>query len=227
LESLTGLSRRLSQEISLKILGKERIVRIEVRGNRRIDKDAILSIMQTREGEIISPARLRADLKAIYKMGYFTDVKFDVSDTPEGRILTVIVQEKPAIREIILEDIARIKKLYTDKGYYLAKVDYSLQPITDTEVNLVLEINEGGKIYIKEINFEGNRAFKDKELRKEGGPGTGRGEGSGLLLQSRLCQRQGRRTPDRDPSWKHIYYHSGEGGPAIHCGPSGHPGRPD
>jgi len=195
LESLTGLSRRLSQEISLKILGKERIVRIEVRGNRRIDKDAILSIMQTREGEIISPARLRADLKAIYKMGYFTDVKFDVSDTPEGRILTVIVQEKPAIREIfiqgnrkikdkkirevmelkpfsvasetaILEDIARIKKLYTDKGYYLAKVDYSLQPITDTEVNLVLKINEGGKIYIKEINFEGNRAFKDKELRK-------------------------------------------------------------
>ena len=45
-----------------------------VKGNRRIEKDAILGVMQTREGEILAPAHLREDLKAIYKMGYFTDV---------------------------------------------------------------------------------------------------------------------------------------------------------
>ncbi len=194
LTSLSGLSRQLAQEASLKILGKERITRIETKGNRRIDKDAILSVMQTREGDIISPARLREDLKAIFKMGYFTNVKFDVSDTAEGRILTVIVQEKPAIRRIvvqgnrkikekkileaidlkpftvasetaILENINKIQKLYTGKGFYQAKVDYALEPVTDTEVDLIFKINEGGKVYVKEINFEGNRAFKDKQLR--------------------------------------------------------------
>lgn len=194
LTALAGLSRQAAQEASLKILGKEKITRIEVKGNRRIDKDAILGVMQTREGDIIVPARLREDLKAIFKMGYFTDVKLDISDTPEGRILSVIVQEKPAIRRIIiqgnrkikekkileamdlkpftvasetaiLENISKIQKLYTEKGFYQARVDYSLEPVTDTEVNLVLKINEGGKAYVKEINFEGNRAFKDKQLR--------------------------------------------------------------
>ncbi len=59
--------------------------------------------MQTREGETVNPARLREDLKAIYKMGYFTDVKLDISDTPEGKVLTVMVKEKPAIKEIIIQ----------------------------------------------------------------------------------------------------------------------------
>ncbi len=195
LNALTGLSRQLAQELSLKILGKERIARLNVKGNRRIEKDAILGVMQTREGEVLSPARLRDDLKSIYKMGYFTDVRFDVSDTPEGRVLTVIVAEKPAIKEIltkgnkqvkrdkilevmdikpfsvasetaIRENINKIQNLYREKGFYEARINYELQPVTNTEVNLVLKIEEGGKMAIKEINFEGNKAFKDKELLK-------------------------------------------------------------
>ena len=100
----------MAQELSLKILGKERVAHIVVKGNRRIEKDAILGVMQTREGEILAPAHLREDLKAIYKMGYFTDVRLDASDTPEGRILTVLVKEKPAIREIMVEGNRKLKK---------------------------------------------------------------------------------------------------------------------
>jgi len=195
LKALPGLSRQLAQEASLKILGKERIVRIMVKGNRRIEKDAILGVMQTREGEIISPSRLRDDLKAVYKMGYFTDVKFDVGDTPEGRVLTLLVQEKPAIKEILVkgnnkikrdtilevtdlkpftvaseasirENINKIINLYRDKGFYQAQVTHSLTPVSNTEVNLVLQVDEGGKLAIKEIHFEGNHAVKGKELLK-------------------------------------------------------------
>ena len=195
LQSLTGLSRQLAQELSLKVLGKERIALLDVKGSRRIEKDAILGVMQTREGEVLAPARLREDLKSIYKMGYFTDVKFDLSDTPKGRVLTVIVQEKPAIKEIltkgnkkvkrdtilevmdlkpysvasetaIRENINKIQKMYREKGFYEAKITFDLEPVTKAEVNLVLRINEGDKLAIKEINFEGNKTFKDKELRK-------------------------------------------------------------
>jgi outer membrane protein insertion porin family len=194
LNALTGLSRQLGQELSLKILGKERIAHLNVKGNRRIEKDAILGVMQTREGEILSPGRLREDLRSIYKMGYFTDVKFDLSDTPEGRVLTVIVKEKPAIKEIltkgnkklkrkdildaidlkpfavaseaaIQENVNKIQNLYREKGFYEARITYELVPVTNTEVTLVFHINEGGKLAIKEIDFEGNKAFKDKELR--------------------------------------------------------------
>ncbi len=195
LTALPALSRQLAQEASLKILGKERIARIQAKGNRRIEKDAILGVMQTREGDILTPARLREDLKAIYRMGYFTDVRFDVTDTPEGRILTVLVEEKPAIKEISIRGNRQVKKeailetmdlkpfavasetaikdnlnkilnLYREKGFYEARVTYRLEPITKTEVNLVVNVNEGKKVFIKEISFEGNHAFKDKELRK-------------------------------------------------------------
>ncbi len=194
LASLAGLSTQVAQEAGLKILGKERIARIDFKGNRRIERDAILGTMQTREGDIVSPARLREDLKAIYKMGYFTDVKFDLSDTPQGRILTVLLKEKPAIREIIVrgnrkvkrdkileamdikpysvaseaairENINKIVKLYGEKGFYEARITYTLEPFSDTEVNLVLNVDEGAKMYVKDIRFEGNRSFKDSKLR--------------------------------------------------------------
>ncbi|MCG2771327.1 MAG: outer membrane protein assembly factor BamA [Desulfobacterales bacterium] len=195
LHSLSGLSRQMAQELSLKILGKERVVQIVVKGNRRIEKDAILGVMQTREGEILAPAHLREDLKAIYKMGYFTDVRLDASDTPEGRILTVLVKEKPAIREIMVEgnrklkkdkiievmnlkpfsvasegaikeDINKVQQAYREKGYYEAQITYELMPAGEHEVNLMLRVNEGGKMAVKEIEFEGNKAFSAKELRK-------------------------------------------------------------
>ena len=194
LKSLAGLSRQLAQETSNRILGKERINKIVIKGNRRIEKDAILGVMQTREGEIISPGRLRDDIKAVYKMGYFTDVKVDVSDTPEGRVLTLLVQEKPAIKQIIVkgqhkikkekilevtdlkpfmvasetaikENINKIVNLYRDKGFYEAKVTYRFEPVSKNEVNLVLVIDEGGKLQVKDIDFTGNNSVKAKDLR--------------------------------------------------------------
>jgi outer membrane protein insertion porin family len=195
LHSLSGLSRQMAQELSLKIVGKERVAHIVVKGNRRIEKDAILGVMQTREGEILTPAHLREDLKAIYKMGYFTDVRLDASDTPEGRVLTVLVKEKPAIREIMVEgnnklkkdkiievmnlkpfsvasegaikeDINKVQQLYRESGYYSAQITYDLMPAGEHEVNLVLHVIEGSKMAVKEIEFEGNKAFSSKELRK-------------------------------------------------------------
>ena len=194
LKALPGLSKQLAQELSLKILGKEKVAHLNVKGNRRIEKDAILGVMQTREGEMVNPARLREDLKAVYKMGYFTDVKMDITDTPDGVVLTVLVTEKPAIKEIITkgnhkvkrdkilevmdikpfsvaseaairENINKIQNMYREKGYYEVHITYELIPVTNTEVNLVLKIDEGGKMAIKEINFEGNEHFKAKELR--------------------------------------------------------------
>jgi outer membrane protein insertion porin family len=221
LAALTGLSRQVAGDAGLRLLGRERLHHIEVKGNRRIEKDAIIGVMQTREGDVLSPLRLREDLKAIYKMGYFTDVKFDVSDTPQGRVLTVIVTEKPAIRDIRIEgnkkikdkkllEVMDIKKLsvaseavikaavekalkeYREKGYYEARITYTLEPVTPEEVNLVVRVDEGGKIYVREIKFEGLKAFKPKDLKKvmetkeKGLPLVSTITGAGKLLKDTL-----------------------------------------
>jgi outer membrane protein insertion porin family len=219
--AIPGLARQLAGEAGLRILGKERVHHLDVKGNRRIEADAILSQMQTREGDLISPVRLREDLKAIYRMGYFTDVKFDVSDTPDGRVLTVIVAEKPAIRDISITGNRKIKektlldameiktlsvasesvikeaiekglRVYREKGYYEAGITYTLQPITPEEVNLVFTVDEGGPVYIREINFEGVQAFKPStlkglmETKEKGLPLISRFTGAGKLVRDTL-----------------------------------------
>ena len=81
----------------------------------------------------------------------------DISDTPEGRVLTVLVKEKPSINEIMMEgnnkvkrdkivevmdlkpfsvaseaaireDINKVQQAYREKGYYEVQISYELVP---------------------------------------------------------------------------------------------------
>ncbi len=194
LASVDQLAAKLAKDAGYKMLGQERIAKTEVKGNRRVEKETILATVQTRPGELTSTLKLREDLKALYNLGSFSDVKIDVTDTPQGRIVTYIVTEKPSISTIIVqgnkkiktkkilealdikpysiaseaaikEAINKLKALYREKGYYEANVTYQLEPVTPSEVNLVLDVAEKGKIYVREIKFEGNSAFSDKQLR--------------------------------------------------------------
>jgi outer membrane protein insertion porin family len=195
ISSLTSLARQLAGDAALRTVGQDRLRKIAVKGNKRVESDAIVGVMQTREGDTVSATRLRDDLKAIYKLGYFTDVKFDISETPDGRILTIIVKEKAAIHRtevrgnfnvkeknlldameiknltvasetIIKEAIEKALKVYREKGFYGAKITYTLEPFTPGEVNLVFNVEEGGPVTIKEIRFSGNSSFSAKELKK-------------------------------------------------------------
>ena len=60
------------------------------------------------------------------------------------------------------------KKKYQEKGYYNTKVLLDTKPDTSSvnTVNMLVRIDKGEKIKIKNINFEGNEAFSDKKLRK-------------------------------------------------------------
>ncbi len=188
------LAAKTAKDAGYKILGEERVAKIEVKGNLRVEKPTILATIQTRPGELTSPVKLRDDLKALYNLGSFSDVKIDVTDTPQGRVVTFIVTEKPSISSILVkgnhkiktkkllealeikpytiasedavkEAINKVKALYREKGYYQAEVTYNFEPVTPSEVNLVLTVEEKGKLYVSEIKFEGNRAFSDKQLR--------------------------------------------------------------
>jgi len=61
-----------------------------------------------------------------------------------------------------------IAEYYVEKGFPDVEVDYRIQRDEQTGFAVVnFDIDEGGKVRITEINFEGNEAFKDKVLRKQ------------------------------------------------------------
>jgi outer membrane protein insertion porin family len=61
-----------------------------------------------------------------------------------------------------------IAAYYVDKGYPDVEVDYRIQRDEKTGRAIVdYDIDEGGKVRIEGIEFEGNEAFTDKKLRKQ------------------------------------------------------------
>jgi len=173
------------------------ISKIEIQGNRRVESDAIRAVIPLKPGDTFDKRKLKDALLAVWRMGYFNDVKLDVSPvrTPgTGYQLTVLVSEKPAIRDIRLEgneelsrddlkdtfevkqfqilDAEAVRKTakkmqekYVEKGYFLAEVTWRLDPLPNNEVDVVFVMNEHAKVTVKEIRFVGNRAIGLDELK--------------------------------------------------------------
>jgi outer membrane protein insertion porin family len=71
-----------------------------------VESDAIRAALPIKPGDTFDKRKLKDTLLAIWKMGYFNDVKLDVSAVRPpgtGYQLTVLVSEKPAIHDIRLE----------------------------------------------------------------------------------------------------------------------------
>jgi len=68
---------------------------------------------------------------------------------------------------LIAETKRKILKLYESEGYLLAEVTEELTPgkLENTQ-NLILDIKEGKKVRIKDIEFNGNEQFSDFRLRR-------------------------------------------------------------
>lgn len=168
-----------------------RIRKIEVQGNLRVEEDGIRLHLKAQPGEPFDAETVNQDIKAIYRMGFFDDVKAEVS--PDGT-LTYTVKERPYVKDVAIEGnvkvktdqiesvlgvrprtildrgklqegIERVRRLYGEQGYVNAVVDYSVAAVENNQANVLLEIEEGKLLLIKDIVFEGNHTFSDSELR--------------------------------------------------------------
>jgi outer membrane protein insertion porin family len=89
------------------------ITKINVEGNRRVEADAIRAALPVKPGDTFDKRKLKDALLAVWKMGYFNDVKIDVSAIPPpgvGYQLTVLVSEKPAVHDIKLEGTEELSR---------------------------------------------------------------------------------------------------------------------
>src|SRR5690606_9338189 len=85
-----GASRPNGREL----LGK-RIDRIQFHGNRKVEDDAIVINMVSKVGGRLELPRVREDIRAMWKMGFFSDITVEVEPSEKGGvILTYSVKEK-------------------------------------------------------------------------------------------------------------------------------------
>lgn len=194
-ENLSVMVKKLVGDISLRLFKRETVARIEVVGNERIEEDAIKRNIRTREGEALVPGTLSEDLKRVYNMGYFDDIKIKSEDEPQGKAIIFEVKEKPTIRRVritgnrifddtdvsealsikrgsilnmymVKSNIKRIESMYKEKNYHNVKVDYNVLSLEKNQADLEFVVEEGGKVRIKEIKFIGNQAYSESDLKK-------------------------------------------------------------
>ena len=198
LDNLSVTTEKLAQEIQagLSGFGGHRIARITIQGNDRVEVDAILGVVQSQEGKSFSEAEVSADLRRIYGMGLFDDVRVEVRDAAGGKEVIFWVEEKPHIKDIefagnrvvereelvdiigytafsvvepkkIAASLEQIKNYYREKGYYNAEVAYEIKNLDAKKVVVSYKIKEGKRLYIRNIEFVGNQAFTDRKLRRQ------------------------------------------------------------
>jgi outer membrane protein insertion porin family len=171
-----------------------KIDRIDVVGNKKVEKEAILEKIGSRPGMTLDNFLLKKDLEKIYSMKYFEIVEAH-QETENGlNILQFKLKEKPIITKITFEgndglsdddlkgqvkskvftildtttikaDVLNLLKFYEEKGYFLASVDFQQKIINEENIELIFNIKEFDKVKVKKINFLGNTAFKDEELK--------------------------------------------------------------
>ena len=196
MENLLSSVSTIGRDVELKIFRREKVARVVIKGNQRIESEAILRRIKTGTGDVYLAKNLAEDLRAIYQMGYFEDIRVESEVSPEGKVVIFTVTEKPTIRVIrvkgakrgykekdikenldiktgsilnifnLQKNVQRIENLYKEKNFHNVEVTYEVLPKDNNQADIIFNIKEGAKARIRKIAFEGNEAFSDKKLKK-------------------------------------------------------------
>lgn len=172
------------------------ILDIQVRGNQIIGTGVILNQIKSRKGEKLVREAVNEDIKRLYGTGYFRDIQIEVEEDPQGYRLVVSVEEKPVVRQILIdgfatfdekdlrkeikilegqildervlkEGVEAIRKKYASKGFRFVEIESELDVNERTkEATIFVHILEGEKYKIKQVRLDGVKAFKEKKVRK-------------------------------------------------------------
>ncbi|MGZ6251906.1 MAG: outer membrane protein assembly factor BamA [Candidatus Binataceae bacterium] len=85
------------------------ISRVRIVGNQRVEEDAIRIHLTAQPGQPLNDAVVDQDVKAVYRMGFFTDVHASVERQGGQAILTYHVKERPLITDVRTEGMSEIK----------------------------------------------------------------------------------------------------------------------
>ena len=165
IENLPTAVRSLSNAISAKLFKLEKIVDVRIVGNKRIEQDAIRRVIKTQVGDTLVAMNISDDLKAIYGMGYFDDVRVESEDVKGGKSIIFVVKEKPTIRHIYIKGL----ELYQGDNENKKEIDKreknkSNLVIEDDKILKSLDIKTGSILNIYKVQSNVKRI---EDLYKE------------------------------------------------------------
>jgi outer membrane protein insertion porin family len=165
---------------------------IRVEGLQRVSEGTVYNYLPVNIGDHLTPARVREAIKALYATGFFRDVQlrregstlvvvvlerpsiesFEITGNKD--IKTEDLQKSlrgvglatgKTFDRSVLEDVTQyLTDQYYARGKYGVKIDAKVEEESGNRVKIKIDIKEGTRAKIREINIVGNTKFKDKEI---------------------------------------------------------------
>lgn len=167
---------------------------IRVDGLQRISAGTVFTYLPIQRGDTVDEASAAEAIRALYKTGFFEDVRLDRQD---GGILVVTVVERPAINKLTLtgnkdiktEDLTKglkdiglaegetfdrlsldrvtqeLTRQYNNRGKYNVQITPTVSRLDRNRVDVTIAVKEGKAARIRHINLVGNEDYRDEEIR--------------------------------------------------------------
>jgi outer membrane protein insertion porin family len=165
-------------------------------GPQAVSESLVRANIRVQEGDPYNRTAVDDDIRNLYATGYFYTVRVADERTPDGVVLTYILQGKLRVTDIrftgnkkfsvsklrkrvkskvgeplderkLFADAQEIKKAYQKSGYSQTDVRYSFVPDEDTgRAAVTFEITETPKVKISDVEFVNAKAFSQRKLRK-------------------------------------------------------------
>ncbi|MBI5638324.1 MAG: outer membrane protein assembly factor BamA [Nitrospinae bacterium] len=166
---------------------------IIVAGAKRANENTIRFYIRSKTGEPYSVQTTREDIRRIYNLGYFDDIRLATRERDDGLALIYEVKEKPFVKSVTIKgakevpdkdmqvliamkkgsffqkhllkkDILKIKNKYIKKGFYFTEVKTSVTDAGNNQVDVAYDVIERQKVKIGRMVFRGNRFLSDYQL---------------------------------------------------------------
>lgn len=134
--------------LPLSLFSREVVEKIEIVGNERITRETVLYYLSSREGSDYDEELLRRDFRVLWSTGFFSNIKIEREEGKQGKIVRIVVEENPIVKEIVYKTGKRLKeddivnKLKEKEEYILPYSYYSpykIHRIKQTIKELLLE----------------------------------------------------------------------------------------
>ncbi|MGH7200085.1 MAG: BamA/OMP85 family outer membrane protein, partial [Planctomycetaceae bacterium] len=171
----------------------EPLAQVRIEGNTTIPTSAIERFIKTRPGRPADENQVRQDISRLYGTRWFFSVERVYRQGPDGLELVFRVLERPIVQKVEYKgnqkiktkelaahtglkqgspfDVAsnrdaarRIEEIYREKGYTFCTVELE-KGGRENDRDVIFLINEGPKVKVSGVSFEGNDFFSDALLR--------------------------------------------------------------
>ena len=165
---------------------------IRVEGLQRISEGTVYNYLPVNIGDRLDERRVQESVRALFATGFFSDIEvrrdgatlvivvlerpsiesFEITgnkdikteDLQKSLRSVGLATGKTFDRSVLEEVRSYMTDQYFSRGKYAVRIDPKVEEVPGNKVRIKIEVDEGKRARIRQINLVGNEAFDDEEL---------------------------------------------------------------